>query len=160
MMTDTNHFANREISAGDAAIDGLVSGVLAGLVMAAILVLTGMISGVKPLDTLALFAPDAGSGPLVGLLAHLAVSGIYGALFGMGYAALLRRRDYNPPAWLHVVIGGAYGLLLFLAAWLVLLPATGSQMQQIPSLSLVIGHIVFGALLGWLVYRGTQRVEG
>lgn len=159
MMTDTNHYANRDISASDAAIDGLLSGVLAGLVMAAYLALAMMVGGESPLATLALFAPDPQSGPLVGLLAHLAVSGIYGVLFGVGYAVLLRRRDYNPPAWLHAAIGGLYGLLLLLAAWTLILPATGSQLQQVPLVHLAIGHLLYGVLLGWMVYRRVRRVE-
>lgn len=159
MMTGTNHIVNGEISASDAAIDGLLSGVLAGLGMAVYIALAMLASGVAPLATLALFAPDPESGPLVGVLAHLAVSGIYGVLFGVGYAVLLRRPDYNPPVWLHAVIGGLYGLLLLLAGTLVLLPATGSQLQQIPLLHLAIGHLLYGALLGWLVYRRVRRKE-
>lgn len=160
MMTKTNHIVNREISSSDAAIDGLLSGVLAGLAMAAYLALAMLAAGLSPLATLALFAPEPQSGPLVGLLAHLAVSGIYGVLFGMGYAALLRRPDYNPPAWLHAAIGGVYGLLLFLAAWTLILPATGSQLQQIPLMQLAVGHLLYGVLLGWLVYRRARRMEG
>jgi hypothetical protein len=160
MMTNTRKIINREISVGDAAINGLLSGVLAGLAMAAYLVLSGLVSGVDPLIMLTQFAPDPKSGALLGLLAHLAVSGIYGALFGMGYVALLRRKNYSPSTWLQAVIGAAYGLLLLLAAWLVLLPATGSQMQEIPLIHLVIGHLVYGALLGLLVYRGARRAEG
>lgn len=159
MMTGTNHIVNREISASDAAIDGLLSGVVGGLVMAAYLALAMLVAGVSPLATLALFAPDPDSGPLMGALAHLAVSGIYGVLFGVGYAALLRRRDYNPPTWLHAVIGGLYGLLLLLAAWTLILPATGSQLQQIPLVQLTIGHLLYGLVLGWLVYRRARRVE-
>lgn len=159
-MTETNHIVNREISASDAAVDGLLSGVAAGLGMAAYLALAMLVSGYNPLTTLALFAPDPPSGPLVGLLAHLAVSGIYGVLFGVGYAALLRRPAYNPPAWLHAAIGGAYGLLLLLTGWTLILPATGSQLQQIPLLHLAIGHLLYGALLGWLVYRRARRIEG
>jgi hypothetical protein len=159
MMTGRNQIVNREISASDAAIDGLLSGVLAGLGMAVYLVLAMGVGGVAPLATLALFAPDPGSGPLMGLLAHLAVSGIYGVLFGVGYATLLRRQDYNPPAWLHAAIGGLYGLLLLLAAWILILPPTGSQLQQIPLLQLAIGHLLYGVLLGWRVYRRARRVE-
>lgn len=160
MMTDIKKIINREISTSDAAVDGLLSGILAGLVMAAFLALAMLISDESPLATLALFAPDPNSSPLVGLLSHLAVSGIYGVLFGVVYAALLRRRDYNPPAWLHAAIGGVYGLLLLLAAWTLILPATGSQLQGIPFLYLALGHLLYGVLLGWLLYRRVRRVEG
>lgn len=160
MMTRTNQIVNREISTSDAAIDGLLSGVAGGLVMAAYLVVATLVAGVPPQATLALFALDPDSGPLMGALAHLAVSGIYGVLFGVGYAVLLRRRDYNPPVWLHAVIGGLYGLLLLLAAWTLILPATGSQLQQIPLVQLTIGHLLYGFVLGWLVYRRARRVDG
>jgi hypothetical protein len=157
MMTDTKSMINREISASDAAIDGLLSGVIAGLVMVVYVALSGWAGGGDPLATLALFAPEPTSGPLVGLLAHLAVSGIYGVVFGVLYAGLLRRPSYNPPAWLHPLVGGLYGLLLLLAAWTLLLPATSSQLQQIPFAHLAIGHLVYGALLGWLVYHRARR---
>lgn len=157
MVTDTKKIINRQISAGDAAIDGLLSGVLAGMAMAAYLLLYGLLSGIGPFEMLALFAPRAESGALVGVLAHLAVSGIYGAAFGMGYAVLLRHRDYSPPVWVHAMVGAAYGLLLLAAAWSVLLPATGSQMQEIPLTHLAIGHVLYGAALGLLVYRGVRR---
>lgn len=157
MVTDTKKIINREISAGDAAIDGLLGGVLAGLAMAAYLLVYAWVSGVGLLDMLALFAPNAESGALVGVLAHLAVSGIYGALFGVGYAMLLRRKDFSPPIWVHAVIGAAYGLLLLAAAWLILFPATGSRMQEIPLTHLAIGHVLYGAALGLLVYRGVRR---
>ncbi len=159
MMTGTNHIVNREISASDAAIDGLLSGVVGGIVMAAYLVLAMLVGGVGVQTTLVLFAPAPDSGPLMGALAHLAVSGIYGVLFGVGYAGLLRRKDYNPPAWLHAIIGGLYGLLLLLAAWTLILPATGSQLQQIPLVHLTIGHLLYGVVLGWMVYRRARRVE-
>ncbi len=158
MMTETKGLINKEISASDAAIDGLLSGVLAGLVMIAYIVLGVWIGGTGPGASLGLFAPDPASGPLVGLLAHLAVSGIYGVVFGVGYAGLLRRPSYNPPAWLHPLVGGLYGLLLLLAAWTLLLPATGSQLQQIPLFHLAVGHLLYGALLGWLVYRRARRI--
>jgi hypothetical protein len=159
-MNEIKPIGNREISASDAAVDGLLSGVLAGLAMVAYLALAMVVSGGSPLATLAMFAPDPQSGPLVGLLAHLAVSGIYGVLFGVSYAALLRHPGYNPPAWLHAAIGGLYGLLLLLAAWTLILPATGSQLQQIPLLQLAVGHLLYGVLLGWLVYRRASRVNG
>ena len=158
MMTDTKGIINREISASDAAIDGLLSGVLAGLAMVAYVALSAWMSGADLVTTLALFAPDPKSGPLAGLLAHLAVSGIYGVLFGVGYAGLLRRPGYNPPTWMHALFGAVYGLVLLLAAWTLLLPATGSQLQQIPLLHLAIGHLLYGTLLGWMVYRRARRI--
>lgn len=160
MMTDTKKIINREISMGDAAIDGLLSGVLAGLTMAVYLLAYGWVSGIGPLRILELFAPNVANGALVGVLAHLAVSGIYGAVFGVGYAMLLRRRDYSPPTWVHAVIGAAYGLVLLAAAWLFLFPATGAQMQAIPLTHLAIGHLLYGAVLGLLVYRGARYGVG
>lgn len=160
MMTNTKKIINREIGVGEAAIDGLLSGVLAGLTMAAYLLGYGWVSGIGPLRILELFAPNVENGALVGMLAHLAVSGIYGALFGMGYAMLLRRRDFSPPTWVHALIGAGYGLLLFAAAGLVLLPATSSQMLEIPSLQLALGHLLYGAVLGLLVYRGVRHRIG
>ena len=159
MVTDTKKIINREISIGDAAIDGLLNGALAGLAMVVYLLVYAWFSGVGLLNMLVLFAPSADLGAMAGLLAHLAVSGIYGAVFGMGYAVLLRRRGYSPPTWVHAMIGAAYGLLLLVVARLILLPATGSQMQEIPLIHLAIGHLLYGAVLGLFMYRGVRRVQ-
>ena len=107
----------RQKSLGDAAVDGLFAGVGAGIAMALYLVLAGLFAGENALAVLARFASGANASPIVGALTHLAVSGVYGALF----AVLLRAMPFlnRAPRWLW---GVAFGIILFTIAQAVVLP--------------------------------------
>ena len=129
-MTNIDGMLKREIKASDAVVDGLFRGVLAGLGMGVYLAI---------------------GQPLVGLLAHLAVSGIYGALFGLLSLLVLRRAGL--PGWTPLALGGVYGLLLFAVAWFALLPGVDSPLLGIPPLHFGLGHLLYGLALGWLVRR-------
>ena len=76
MTNTTNEMLRREIKASDAVVDGLFRGLLAGLGMGAYLVLAALTDGESPLGVLGRFDPAGSGQPLVGLLAHLAVSEI------------------------------------------------------------------------------------
>jgi hypothetical protein len=73
---------------GEAAADGLLAGEAAGVIMAAYLALAGLTWGSGPVEVLALFDPGETGSALFGLIAHLAVSGVYGAAFGAGWWAV------------------------------------------------------------------------
>lgn len=150
-MTQLNDLWKREIKASDVIVDGLFKGVVAGLVMGVYLGLAGFIYGESPLSVLGRFDPAGDGQPLVGLLAHLAVSAIYGAMFGL--ISLTVSRLFRMPAWLPVALGAAYGLLLVAVAWFVLLPGMGSPLLGIPLLHFSLGHLVYGLVLGWLAVR-------
>lgn len=77
-------------SLGDTAVDGLVAGLPAGLQMAVVLVLAGLLSGTPLLETLGYFDPAQAGNWLTGLLAHLAVAAIYGVVFALLRAAVGR----------------------------------------------------------------------
>jgi hypothetical protein len=97
-MARTQPILRKKTGAGDAAVDGLCSGVLAGAAMGLYLVLIGMRIGQGPAVVLGRFDPAGGASPLTGALAHLAVSGVYGLLFGLlGYLGTGWRRI---PVWL------------------------------------------------------------
>ena len=150
-MTNIDGMLKREIKASDAVVDGLFRGVLAGLGMGVYLALAGLAYGESPLGVLGRFDPAAGGQPLVGLLAHLAVSAIYGALFGLLSLLFLRRSSL--PGWTPLALGGVYGLLLFAVAWFALLPGVDSPLLGIPPLHFGLGHLLYGLALGWLVWR-------
>ena len=82
-MKNSSILPNERLQAGDAAVKGLFNGFIAGLGMAVVLVAAGLISGVPAASTLAHFTPTPNSSLLTGVLAHLAVSGIYGMIFGL-----------------------------------------------------------------------------
>jgi hypothetical protein len=131
---------------GDAAVDGLLAGMAAGVVMAVYLLVTGLIAGETFISILSRFSPGEPTTPLSGALAHLAVSAIYGALFGVIMMTLRQR----VPAW---ATGMAYGVVLFLVARYALLPGTGSSLQEIFPLNFGVAHLIYGGVLAILIGR-------
>ena len=145
--------AERRHTAGDAAVDGLLAGACGGVAMAAVLIASGMLAGAGPASTLARFDPSwAGSAsPLAGGLIHLAVSAVYGLLFGVVYRLVGRGRLVGRAG--GVVLGLAYGLLLLLVAQGLLSSPAGAALREIPTLPFAVAHLVYGVVLGWLVAR-------
>jgi hypothetical protein len=152
-MAEIRKFENRELGAGDAVIDGLFTGLVAGLGMAATLMLAGWIGGEPPALALSRFAPQQLSAPLSGFLLHLAVSGIYGMAYGVVWWMALRIRPFQPSLITALVGGAIYGLLLEAAAQAILLPGSGSALGQLPIWQLALAHLVYGMVLGLLLYR-------
>jgi len=141
----------QEKDLGDWAVDGLIAGIGAGAVMLAYVLAFGMLTGIAPAEAIGRFDPAQGGAWLPGLLAHLAVSGIYGMLFAIGWSVVQRLRS---PGRLAIMIAGAiYGLVLFLLASAVLLDALDSGLRQFPPAQLVIAHLLYGLLLGYFVRR-------
>lgn len=158
-MSETRSVIRQYETTGDVAVEGLFSGLIAGLLMALYLVLAGLTYGEGLIATLSRFATDESSTPLVGLLLHLGVSGVYGIFYNLGCQFTLRRRaNALSPLWVSV-IGGLYGLLLLAVAWTILLPSTGSPLLEIPVLHLFIAHLLFGVALGLLTYTAAQQAN-
>ncbi|HNB51474.1 MAG TPA: hypothetical protein PK530_06005 [Anaerolineales bacterium] len=126
---------------GDAAVDGLLAGLVAGVVMAGYLLITGVVSGDDLVMILGRFSPGEPVTPVAGALSHLAVAGIYGVVFGM----LARFVQKRVPGW---VAGIGYGVFLFLLAQYALLPGTGSALAEVSSLHFGIAHVLYGGMLG------------
>lgn len=131
---------------GDTAVDGLLAGLPAGVGMAIVLMVAGWFGGRAPLATLGYFDPAQGDNWLTGLLAHLAVSAIYGVVFALLIGLLLRVRPTLPR--LVVLWGAAYGLVLLAVAYGVWLTAFTSPLAQIPVWQMAAAHIVYGLILG------------
>ena len=133
-------------SASDAVIDGLIAGLFAGVVMILVIVLTALPAGLSPAEVLASFSAGQGATPAAGGLMHLAVSGIYGAFFGLLVYILPQRLFVRIPGWLA---GLVYALGLLLLALGVLLPGLASALADLPALPLALGHVAYGLVLGW-----------
>jgi hypothetical protein len=153
----------KSLSTGDAAVDGLFGGLLAGVLMAVYLALARLIrllaQGSGPDAALAGFSSLAGASPLLGLLTHLAVSAVYGLIFGLGcsvFSHYLAHWKKPPPFWFSALIGLLYGLALFLLAWTVILPAVGGPLAGFSQGHLAAGHLLYGLALG--IY--TRQVLG
>jgi len=92
----------------------------------------------------------SGASPVVGALMHLAVSGVYGAVFGILFNTI---RRFNLPAWLS---GLAFGLGLFALAVMIILPSSRSALAGIPVVHFAIAHVIYGLVIGIVVKRNSK----
>jgi hypothetical protein len=103
----------------------------------------GLLSGYAPAQVLGAFDTAAGL-PLRGVLIHLAISCVYGALF-----ALLRRglaaRLHSP--WRIILLGLLYGLLLWSLAVTVLNRAAASLLSTAVPGVFLLAHLAYGLTL-------------
>lgn len=141
-MNSINTTKETRTSVGDAAARGLVSGLIAGVAMALYLILASLLGGAGAAELFSRFGAGHVS-PAAGILSHLAVSAVYGAVGGVLLNAV--RGRLPAPWWL---LGLGYGLILYLFAQ-VLLRGAASPMLEIPTLHLFVGHLVYGLVLGW-----------
>ena len=141
------HLVRREKAWGDTAVDGLLAGLVGGLVMGLFLGVAGWLSGGSLLATLGYFDPAQTGSWLTGLLAHLAVSAIY----GVGLALLLRVVGWIRPSLtkLNWLWGALYGLLLWGLAVGVVLTAVASALAQIPAWEFGLAHLLYGLAAGY-----------
>ncbi len=146
-MEKATTLSHKRTSPGDAAVSGLFGGLGGGALMAAFLVLAGLLAGQGVGDTLRHFASGENTSPVQGLLAHLAVSGVYGLVFGLGWRYGKGKRFSRVPGWMG---GLAYGVLLWIIALAVILPGTDSPLRSVPPGVLAAAHILYGATLGAL----------
>jgi hypothetical protein len=154
-MKNTQLIGQRE-TAGDGVVDGLFAGAGAGLAMVAYLIAVALAGGGTPGTALGRFAPGTDADPLVGAVAHLAVSAVYGAFFGLLVSLApaswrLDRLGTRRARMLGTAIGLVYGLMLVMLATTILLPRTGSALAELDTGHLVIAHAAYGLVLGWLM---------
>lgn len=139
---------------GNLAVDGLVNGLISGILMYLSLVIAGLAARVPSGNLLTWFSAGEVTTPFQGMLSHLTVSVIYGMVFGVLFWPLLMR---FPSITLIGWFGGfAYGALLLLLAQSAVLPGTDSPLGQLPLWILAAGHAVYGLALGGLFARGTR----
>ncbi|MFQ5407308.1 MAG: hypothetical protein ACE5FI_02660 [Anaerolineales bacterium] len=148
-MADDN-LAHETATAGDAAVDGLFAGFSAGVLMAAYLVLAGLVAGEGPGAVLGRFAAAGAAPPLLGALSHLAASAVDGMVFALGWRLVRRAGWSRLPAWSG---GLLFAAALLLVAELAILPASSSPLREIPLVHFAVAHVVYGMALGWLVGR-------
>ncbi len=139
-------------SVGDAAVDGLLHGMIAGVAMAIYLILIDVVIGTSLAATLSAFDLGQGTSSLRGALIHLAVAAIYGMVFSLIYRLIGRSRTIGRGA--SVIVGLAYGLLLWSITQFAFAVGISVALNSLPALHLAVAHLVYGALLGWLAGRG------
>ncbi|MFO7678726.1 MAG: hypothetical protein R6X34_01625 [Chloroflexota bacterium] len=142
-----SYLAEKEKGLGETAVDGLLAGLVGGAAMALFLVVIGWLTGAPPLTTLAYFDPAQTGSWLTGLLAHLAVSAIYGVVFGLLLGIVGRiRPSLAKRTWLW---GMGYGLLLWVMGLGVALTAVGAPLAQIPAWEFAMAHLLYGLAAGY-----------
>ena len=147
MTTSNSTSSTQQKSVGDTAVDGLLAGLVGGVAMALFLVVAGWLTGTPPQTTLAYFDPAQTGSWLTGLLAHLAVSAIYGVVFGLLMGVVGRiRPSLVRWGWLW---GAGYGVVLWLGGLGVVLTAVASPLDQIPAWEFALAHLLYGLVVGY-----------
>jgi hypothetical protein len=143
-MAKAKIFTKTQVSAGDAAVTGLFSGLQGGAAMAGIIVLFSILNG-QGLSYLGYFSAGEPIIPLVGLVTHLAVSSIYGMLYALGRRLTGLDRRKLLPGW---AAGLVFALGLWLIAVVLFLPAAKSLLLTLPWVVFLTGHIIYGLVVG------------
>lgn len=154
VMRESKQVLYRARKRSDVTLDGLFGGLAGGAMMVVYLVLWGWMGGEPPQTVLGLFDPNQLGVPLTGLLTHLAISAVYGILFGLIWWALHRVLAFRVTAWLA---GVAYGLALLTVAKAVILPLSGTPLAEIPTLHFALAHMLYGAVLGFVCERAASQ---
>ncbi len=154
-MDNSKSLVRAHHSVGDTAVDGLWNGVMAGVVMAIYLILIGVVTDTGLAATLSVFDLGQGTSPVRGTLIQLVVAAIYGMVFSLIYRLIGHSRTIGRGVTL--LIGLAYGLLLWLITQLAFAAGISVALDSLPALHLAIAHLVYGALLGWLAGRGRSE---
>ncbi len=141
-------------------LGGALAGLAGGLVMAVVAALISASMGQdiwhesKRIAAIvygpsALAASGFDLGPvLTGSLIHLLVSALLGAIFGIVTRRWLHlTSDFGTP----VMAGLVYGLLIWMAAYFVVLPLLNPALLDVYTPAFIIQHVAYGVVLG-LVY--------
>jgi hypothetical protein len=155
-MMESDRLTHKPTQAIDATVDGLFAGLLAGGVMMAGLVLMGAIQGASLADTLSRFAVNAPKTPLNGLLLHLAVSSVYGMLYGVTWSFAQQWLRYRMAGWISIIEGLVFSLLLAFVAQAWIIPNTAAGLEAIPAIQFFSAHLIYGACLGWYFSRKSK----
>ncbi len=121
------------------------------------LILASWLNSGTPGEVIGMFDPAGSASILAGAAAHLAVSGVYGLIFGLLWRLIYLRR-VRVPGWLAGVL---YGGLIYAAAELLIIPGSGSALLQISPVVFGIGNLIFGFTLGFgLQLSLTNHIPG
>jgi hypothetical protein len=133
---------------------GLLAGLVATVVLAAMMIFQGMMGLIPGLNVAAMIAAIIGSSVAVGWIIHLLVHTIAG---GGGFAIL-----YNViPGGSAPIKGIVYGIVAWLVLMFIVMPLAGVGLfglglGMVAPVTVLVFHIIFGAVLG-VVYQ--MRVE-
>lgn len=154
-MKPSTALQSQKIRTEDALVNGLFTGFIAGLAMLAFLILTSGFHSFTPAEIMGMFDPGGSANLLAGAAAHLAVSAVYGLMFG-GLCKLTLQSRFTLPIWLGGII---FGLLLFALAEILFIPRNESPLLELPIGLFAAAHLVYGLVIGF-IFQHSFRLPG
>ena len=129
-------------------ITGIVAGLIATVVLSALMLLKGMMGVMPDLDVIAMIAGMMGASALIGWIAHFMIGAIYGLVFSQVAG--------HGTTGATVARGVGLGIAGWLVMMIVLMPMVGcgffglampsGMMAPVATLML---HVIFGGVLGF-----------
>ncbi len=156
LFTTRNPFKIRELP-DIAGLGGAIAGLLAGLVMIIVSPLLSILTGVGIWEPPKLIAAtilgptvlqDAGFvlvPVVIGTVLHVMTATVLGAVFGL---VVHRWFHLTTDFGLPIYIGLIYGLLIFLAAYFVILPSINPELRNSDMAPVLVQNMVFGIAVG------------
>lgn len=105
----------------------------------------------RSLQTVATPAPFHLLGVILGLMGHMMNSVIFGLIFAVLIAPRLRSLVRQ------IIAGMVYGVAIYLVMWFVLVPLIDPVMLHLNSLVFLLGHLMYGGVLGLVNHWATTR---
>jgi len=146
-MNNIENLNSQRLKFGDTAVDGLICGIWAGIAMAGFIVIAGWLAGDSLSTSVSRFSIHPNTTPWMTVITHLAISAVYGLFFALIVLALSRL--VRPSIWINLLTGVVYGFTLWIVANSILLSVFSSSLNEIPGLTLMIGHLIYGLVLGF-----------
>lgn len=90
---------------------------------------------------------------VVGMMGHMMNSVILGFLFVAAFGKRLTSQTKG------ILYGGAYALAIFFIMWFAVLPLIDPVMLALNPYVFALSHVVWGAVIGWMVVRTPKNAE-
>jgi hypothetical protein len=142
-MRTTSDLTYTRLSAGDAALSGILIGGLAGIPMAVYMAAVVLLGGF-------LFYPGMAISSFV--LMHLVVSSVYGLMYSLALNFVAGSLKKTPSVAAAILGGLFYASVLLSLAVLVILPSARSAQFEIPLSHIAIAHGIYAIFLSLLVH--------
>jgi hypothetical protein len=141
---------------------GLIGGVVFGVGLVAATVVDGgpPIIVVRTLASVllgpaALYSTSAATAVVVGTIAHLYFSAMFGLFYGVYNSALTLRTRRSLPR--EAAVGMIYGAMLWLVAFRFVVPYRWPWLLEVPALPVFVMHVVLYGLPLGLLYATAER---
>ena len=139
-------------------IAGIVAGLVATVVLSALMLVKGMMGMMPDLNVIVMLAGMMGTGAMMGWIAHFVIGAVYGLVFASASRSGTTGRI--------IAQGVGLGIAGWLVMMVVLMPMAGGGVfglmmpsgMMVPVATLIL-HIIFGAVLGFSFAKLTDRAS-